>query len=237
MVGVLALGVWSSAWSRAVHARVGSTADADRRQAARGLRHPRERSAHPRARTAWLEDESLNPEIAQTLTYVGNGGVRFFVTLAPETAAPNMGFILVTLESIDQVQPVMRRIREHARAELPVLDLIVKRMFMGSIETGLVEARISTIGFPGSETPSTTRAMRWRRSSGVATQGQHLQRLREPHPQGRRRGRPGARPAGAGDERRDRQLVAAVLEGGTARYCGKATNRSRSPRAPWPTSA
>jgi multidrug efflux pump subunit AcrB len=96
----------------------------------------------------WLEDESQNPEITQTLTYVGNGGVRFFVTISPEAAAANMGFVLITVDSVDDVGPVMQRLRAHARQSYPALDLLVKRMFLGSTETGLVEARLSTLGLP-----------------------------------------------------------------------------------------
>ena len=97
----------------------------------------------------WLEDSDANPEVVQTLTYVGSGGVRFFVTIAPEPSAANMGFILVTLDSVEHVDEVMRRIRYHALQTHPSLDLQIKRMFMGSVETGLVEARISTLGFDG----------------------------------------------------------------------------------------
>jgi multidrug efflux pump subunit AcrB len=98
---------------------------------------------------AWLGDEAENPEIVQTLTYVGSGGVRFFVTIAPDPAAANMGFILATVGSLEDVEPVMRRIRSHALQNFPAVDLKVRRMFLGSVETGLVEARISALGLPG----------------------------------------------------------------------------------------
>jgi multidrug efflux pump subunit AcrB len=97
----------------------------------------------------WLEDEEANPEILQTLTYVGSGGVRFFVTIAPEPAAANMGFILITVGSEAEVGPVMQRLRAHGRQHFPALDLMIRRMFLGSTETGLVEARISALGLPG----------------------------------------------------------------------------------------
>jgi multidrug efflux pump subunit AcrB len=109
----------------------------------------RESDRRIRDLTAWLEDEAENPEVVQTLTYVGSGGVRFFVTIAPEPAAPNMGFVLVTLESVEQVEPVLRRVRAHAREHYPELDLMAKRMFLGSVETGLVEARVSALGLRG----------------------------------------------------------------------------------------
>jgi multidrug efflux pump subunit AcrB len=97
----------------------------------------------------WLEDESENPEIVQTLTYVGNGGVRFFVTISPSAPASNMGFILVTMDSVDSVGPVLDRLRARVRERHPALHLKARRMFLGSTETGLVEARLSTLGLPG----------------------------------------------------------------------------------------
>jgi multidrug efflux pump subunit AcrB len=109
----------------------------------------RESDRRIRELVAWLEDETQNPEVLQTLTYVGSGGVRFFVTIAPEPAAANMGFILVTVGSVDEVEPLMRRLRAHALQHFPALHLLVKRMFLGSVETGLVEARISALGLAG----------------------------------------------------------------------------------------
>jgi multidrug efflux pump subunit AcrB len=109
----------------------------------------RESDRRIREVTSWLEDESQNPEILQTLTYVGSGGVRFFVTISPEPSAANMGFILVTVGSLAEVEPVMQRLRTHARQNFPAVDLLVRRMFLGSTETGLVEARLSALGLPG----------------------------------------------------------------------------------------
>jgi multidrug efflux pump subunit AcrB len=91
---------------------------------------------------AWLEDEEQNPEILQTLTYVGNGGVRFFVTIAPEASAENVAAIVISLPDPSEVGPVMDRLRNHALEQFPELSLRAKRMFLGSVETGLIEARL-----------------------------------------------------------------------------------------------
>jgi multidrug efflux pump subunit AcrB len=109
----------------------------------------RETDRRIRELVAWLEDESQNPEVLQTLTYVGSGGVRFFVTISPEPAAANMGFVLITVGSLAEVEPVMQRLRVHALQSFPAIDLLVRRMFLGNTETGLVEARLSTLGLPG----------------------------------------------------------------------------------------
>jgi multidrug efflux pump len=109
----------------------------------------RESDRRIREVASWLEDASQNPEILQTLTYVGSGGVRFFVTISPEPSAANMGFILITVGSLAEVEPVMQRLRAHALQNFPAVNLLVRRMFLGSTETGLVEARLSALGLPG----------------------------------------------------------------------------------------
>jgi multidrug efflux pump subunit AcrB len=149
MVGVLVFGVWL--FSLAPQQFMPQS---DRPQVMVDVKLPagygiRESERRIQDLVDWLEDESVNPEVVQTLGYVGSGGVRFFVTISPEPSASNMGFILATVDSVEDVGPVMRRLRAHARQSFPALDLLVKRMFLGSVETGLVEARISTAGLPG----------------------------------------------------------------------------------------
>lgn len=149
MVGFLALGVWLFGMVPRQF-----MPESDRPQILVDVKLPagygiRESERRIRDLADWLADESENPEVVQTLTYVGNGGVRFFITIAPEPAAANMGFILVTLESAAQVEEVMQRLRSHARQQAPAIDVHAKRMFLGSVETGLVEARVSALGLPG----------------------------------------------------------------------------------------
>jgi multidrug efflux pump subunit AcrB len=149
MVGVLLFGFWLFSL-----VPVQFMPQSDRPQILVDVKLPngygiRETERQVRELAAWLEDETQNPEVLQTLTYVGSGGVRFFVTIAPEPAAANMGFILVTVGSLAEVEPVLQRVRAHARRSFPAFDVIAKRMFLGSTETGLVEARISTLGLPG----------------------------------------------------------------------------------------
>ncbi len=109
----------------------------------------RESDRQIRELTEWLQDESQNPEIVQTLSYVGNGGVRFFITIAPEPPSSNMGFVLITVDSVEHVNAVMERLRAHALQTYPAMNLLIRKMFLGNVETGLVEARLSTLGLPG----------------------------------------------------------------------------------------
>lgn len=149
MVGILVSGLWLFSLVPAQF-----FPESDRPQIMVDVKLPlgygiRESDRRIRELVDWLEDESENPEITQTLTYVGSGGVRFFVTISPEPSASNMGFVLVTVTSVEEVGTVLDRIRVHSRQNYPALDIQAKRMFLGSVETGLVEARISALGLPG----------------------------------------------------------------------------------------
>jgi len=148
-VGVLVLGVWLFGFIPRQF-----MPQSDRPQILIDVKLPngygiRESDRRIRELVGWLEDEGENPEVVQTLSYVGSGGVRFFVTIAPEPAAANMGFVLATVSSLEDVEPVIRRVRERALRNHPALELQVRRMFLGSVETGLVEARISALGRAG----------------------------------------------------------------------------------------
>jgi multidrug efflux pump subunit AcrB len=91
----------------------------------------------------WLNDKEENPEIEWTNAWVGSGGVRFFVTMAPDDSDSNMGFILVKVPDLSYVEPMQARIRARLTSHHPKINPAVRRMYMGSTETGLIEFRLS----------------------------------------------------------------------------------------------
>ena len=48
-----------------------------------------------------LNDKELFPNIESYSGYVGFGGPRFVLSLAPEDAADNMGFIIINIEDVE----------------------------------------------------------------------------------------------------------------------------------------
>ena len=91
----------------------------------------------------WLQDESVNPEVDGVVAYVGGGGPRFFLSLAPIDADPHLAFLIVNTQSADQVPGMVERTREFALGNLPEASARVKPMWLGSTETGLFELRLS----------------------------------------------------------------------------------------------
>ncbi len=96
--------------------------------------------------TAWLEDDKINPEITGTVAYVGNGGPRFFLSLAPDDPDPHTAFIIINTESNQQVPALVRRTRDYLLDNQPNIRGRVKAMWLGASETGLLEVRLSGAG-------------------------------------------------------------------------------------------
>ncbi len=93
--------------------------------------------------SAWLQDKQENPEVTGTIAYVGNGGPRFFLSLAPVDPDPFVGFLIVTTETSKQVPELVQRTAQHLQNHFPNARGRVKSMWLGATESGLVDIRIS----------------------------------------------------------------------------------------------
>ena len=92
--------------------------------------------------TGWLSDESVNPEITGTIAYVGTGGPRFVLVLAPFDPDPHRAFIIASTQTGDQVPEVAQRVRSHIAAALPEAEGRVKLMWTTGPEPRFLEIRI-----------------------------------------------------------------------------------------------
>jgi len=93
--------------------------------------------------SAWLQDKNENPEITGEIAYVGNGGPRFFLSLAPTDPDPNSAFVIVNTQTGDQVNELIKRTRRHLLDYFPNVRGRVKAMFLGASEPGILEIRLS----------------------------------------------------------------------------------------------
>jgi multidrug efflux pump subunit AcrB len=96
-----------------------------------------------RALSAWLENDQENPEITGTIAYVGNGGPRFFLSLAPVDPDPFVGFLIVNTRTSEDVAPLVERTRQYIGSHYPDVRGRVKSMWLGASETGLLKIRLS----------------------------------------------------------------------------------------------
>jgi multidrug efflux pump subunit AcrB len=93
--------------------------------------------------SAWLQNKKENPEITGAIAYVGNGGPRFFLSLAPTDPDPHSAFVIVNTQTGDQVEELIKRTRQHLLDHFPNVFGRVKAMFLGASEPGILEIRLS----------------------------------------------------------------------------------------------
>lgn len=91
----------------------------------------------------FLNNESLNPEVTDVLSYVGHGGPRFFLALSPNDPQPNKAFLVVNTQRSDQIDAVMRRVERYITQEMPEATGRTDLLFLGSAALGTVELQVS----------------------------------------------------------------------------------------------
>ena len=91
----------------------------------------------------WLGDKAQNPEIASHILYVGDGGPRFYLTLTPVAADPASAFFLVNTSDYQSAVKAADRAWNYLYANHPEARFKIKRLAMGSVESGIVEVEIS----------------------------------------------------------------------------------------------
>jgi multidrug efflux pump subunit AcrB len=91
----------------------------------------------------WLNDRTLNPEVASHVSYVGFGGPRFFLALTPVDPSENTLFMVVNTKNAEDVPQMMRRTDNFIRQQMPGVSGVSRQMSLSQDEVGLVEYRIS----------------------------------------------------------------------------------------------
>ncbi len=92
--------------------------------------------------TKWLGNKNQNPEITSFVSYVANGGPRFYLGLEPIDPDPNRAFMIVNVTEFQAMAGVMQRIQAFANGNIPEARVQVKPMSQGGSEAGKVEYRI-----------------------------------------------------------------------------------------------
>ena len=91
----------------------------------------------------WLADKSTNPEIASQTLYVGDGGPRFYLTLTPVAPDPASAFFLINAKDYQGAVQAADRAWNYLYANHPEARFKIKRLAMGSVESGIVDVEIS----------------------------------------------------------------------------------------------
>jgi len=99
--------------------------------------------AHALEIAKWLGDRAQNPEVESHILYVGDGGPRFYLTLTPVAPDPASAFFLVNATDYQGAVKAADRAWNYLNADHPEARFKIKRLAMGSVESGIVEVEIS----------------------------------------------------------------------------------------------
>jgi multidrug efflux pump subunit AcrB len=91
----------------------------------------------------WLGDKAANPEVASHILYVGDGGPRFYLTLTPVSPDPASAFFLINTKDYEGAVRAADRAWNYLYTNQPEARFKIKRLAMGSVESGIVEVEIS----------------------------------------------------------------------------------------------
>jgi multidrug efflux pump subunit AcrB len=91
----------------------------------------------------WLGDKATNPEVASHILYVGDGGPRFYLTLTPVAPDPASAFFLINTKDYEGAVRAADRAWNYLYANHPEARFKIKRLAMGSVESGIVDVEIS----------------------------------------------------------------------------------------------
>ena len=91
----------------------------------------------------WLANPTENPELTSQILYVGSGGPRFYLTLTPVDADPATAFFLVNTKDYQGAVRAADRASRYLYENHPEARFKVRRLAMGSVESGIVEVEIS----------------------------------------------------------------------------------------------
>ena len=90
-----------------------------------------------------LNDKEIFPNIESHSGYVGFGGPRFVLSLAPEDAADNMGFIIVNIEDVKEQDSSMENLRTTLNNKFPGMFFRVNKMFLGSSDSSEIMLQVA----------------------------------------------------------------------------------------------
>jgi len=91
---------------------------------------------------ALIGDEERYPDVLSYAAYVGFGGPRFVLSLAPVDPAPNKGFIVINMTDIEATIANVPKFREAFRAAVPDVNARVSRMFLGQSDPNVIELQL-----------------------------------------------------------------------------------------------
>lgn len=89
-----------------------------------------------------ISDDQRYPELADFAAYVGFGGPRFVLSLAPLDPAPHVGFMVINAENREAVAAAIPRLRDDFRTKLSDVEARVSGMFLGPSDPNVIQIQV-----------------------------------------------------------------------------------------------
>ena len=91
---------------------------------------------------AWLDNRERFPHIVSHVGYVGYGGPRFVLSLAPVDPADNKGFIVLNIDAAENMDRTIAALQQGFIEDHFDLSARVKRMFLGPSDSSEIEVQV-----------------------------------------------------------------------------------------------
>ena len=87
-------------------------------------------------------DKEKYPEVTDVIGYVGFGGPRFVLSLAPLDPASHVGFMVLNTTSKQAVQEIIPRLRNDFREQVTDVEARVSGMFLGPSDPNVIQIQV-----------------------------------------------------------------------------------------------
>ena len=89
-----------------------------------------------------VNDKKRYPDLGNTVAYVGFGGPRFVLSLAPLSAASNVGFMVINAKDYKTVEREIPKLREDFKKHVTDVEARVSAMFLGPSDPNVVQIQV-----------------------------------------------------------------------------------------------
>lgn len=89
-----------------------------------------------------VQDKNQFPHLGDVVSYVGFGGPRFVLSLAPTDPASHVGFMMINAESKEAAEIAIPELRKVFRARITDVEARVSGMFLGPSDPNVIQIQV-----------------------------------------------------------------------------------------------
>ncbi|MGB3455992.1 MAG: efflux RND transporter permease subunit [Litorimonas sp.] len=89
-----------------------------------------------------VQNAERYPDVTDAAGYVGFGGPRFVLSLQPVDPGANVGFAVLNLSGLENIDVYVRRMQDELEETLPDALIRVSRMFLGPTDPNVVQIQV-----------------------------------------------------------------------------------------------